>query len=95
MFIVMTPGTQHSYYLTQKKRVIDLTWPPPPRKTRPDLKGGLLRLLHGSPSPHSPQHNVDPAAFDEAVKVLDKQDIELAIEAFTGLGYEVTVRTLR
>lgn len=91
----MTPGHHHSYYLTERQRVIELTWPPPPRRLDAGLKGGLLRLLHGGPRPGSPELCVDPEAFSAAVEVLEDQDVELAISAFTGLGYEVTVRTLR
>lgn len=94
MYTGMTPGMNHSYYLTQKQRVIELAWPAPPRRLNVSLKGRVLRLLHGGPRTGSPDECVDPNDFESAVKVLDQQDVELAITAFTGLGYEVTVRTL-
>jgi hypothetical protein len=95
MCIDMTPGLTHSYYLTRRQRVIELAWPLQPKKLSAGLKTRLLHLLHGGPLPGSPELSVDPEAFDAAVKTLDKQDVELAISTFTGLGYEVTVRTLR
>lgn len=91
----MTPGLTHSYYLTQRQRVIELAWPLPPKGLSLGMKGKLLRLLHGGPHPGSPEVCVDPEAFSAAEEVLEDQDVELAISAFTGLGYEVTVRTLR
>lgn len=94
----MTPGLNHSYYLTQRQRVIELVWPPPPpppKTLKVSLKGRVMRLLHGGPAPGSPELCVDPDEFGAAVKTLDRQNVELAITAFTGLGYEVTVRTLR
>ncbi len=94
MCMDMTPGLNHSYYLTERQRVIELDWPPPPRTPRRSLRGRMLRLLHGGPDPHSPEQCIDPNDFGAAVKTLEKQDIELAINAFTSLGYEVTVRTL-
>lgn len=95
MYTGMTPGMNHSYYLTQKQRIIELAWPRPSKKLNVSLKGRILRLLHGGPQPGSPEQCVDPEVFEAAVEVLDQQDIELAISAFTGLGYQVTVRTLR
>jgi hypothetical protein len=90
----MSPGHRHSYYLTELERVIDLDWPPPPKTPQISLKGRILRLLYGGPRPGTPELCVDPDDFGAAVKDLEKQDLELAINAFTGLGYEVTVRTL-
>jgi hypothetical protein len=90
----MSPGHHHSYYLTERERVIDLDWPPPTTRNT-SLRGRALRLLHGGPRPGSPELCVDPEDFRAAVRTLEKQDLELAISAFTGLGYEVTVRTLR
>lgn len=95
MYMDMTPGHTHSYYLTQRQRVIDLSWPPTPRKPKISLKGRIMRLLLDRPCPDSPEQCIDPHEFEAAVKTLNKQDVEMAIEAFTGLGYEVTVRTLR
>lgn len=92
----MSPGHHHSYYLTERERVIELNWPPPPPppNSRASLKGSMLRLLHGGPQPASPATRVDPDDFGAALEVLKQQDLELAISAFTGLGYEVTVRAL-
>lgn len=95
MYMFMTPGLTHSYYLTQRQRVIELNWPAPPKKPGISLKGRLMRLLHGGPPHDSPEQCITPEDFESAVKVLNRQDVELAITAFTGLGYEVTVRTLR
>lgn len=94
MCMDMSPGQRHSYYLTERERVIELHWPPPPRTPQMSLKGRMLRLLRGGPRPDSPELCVDPAEFGAAVKDLEKQDLDLAISTFTGLGYEVTVRTL-
>lgn len=91
----MTPGRTHSYYLTQRQRVIELAWPLPRRGAKNSLGVRFLRLLHGGPDAGSPEMCVDPVDFQAAVQVLELQDVELAISAFTGLGYEVTVRTLR
>ncbi|WP_354214984.1 hypothetical protein [Arthrobacter sp. UYCo732] len=91
----MTPGQNHSYYLIQKQRIVELAWPPPPKSAEVSFKGRVLRLLHGGPRPGSPEQCVDPGDFESAVNVLDQQDIEAAISAFTRLGYQVTVRTLR
>jgi hypothetical protein len=90
----MSPGHHHSYYLTERERVIELNWPPPPKNSREGLKGTMLRLLHGGPRPGSPEVCVDPGDFGAAVKALEHQDIDLAVSTFTGLGYEVTVRSL-
>jgi hypothetical protein len=95
MCMDMSPGHHHSYYLTERERVIELNWPPPPKNPRVSLKGTVLRMLHGRPRPGSPEMSVDPEEFGAAVKTLEKQDIEQAVSAFTGLGYEFTVRTLR
>lgn len=95
MYMVMTPGLTHSYYLTQRQRVIELNWPAPPKKPNISLKGRLMRLLHGGPRHDSGEQRVTPEEFESAVRVLDRQDVEQAIAAFAGLGYEVTVRTLR
>lgn len=95
MYMDMTPGLTHSYYLTQRQRVIELNWPTPTTRPSISLKGRLIRLLHGGPRHDSPEQCVSPEDFASAVEVLGLQDIELAISAFTGLGYEVTVRTLR
>lgn len=94
MCMDMSPGHHHSYYLTERDRVIELNWPPPPRNPRAGLKGTMLRLLHGGPRPGSPELCVDAGDFGAAVKALEHQDIDLAVSAFTGLGYEVTVRSL-
>lgn len=94
MCMDMSPGHHHSYYLTERDRVIELNWPPPTRNTRDGLKGAMLRLLHGGPHPGSPEACVDPVDFGAAVKDLEHQDIELAVSTFTGLGYDVTVRAL-
>lgn len=91
MCIGMTPGRQHSYYLTQVQRIIELSWPAR-RKRTTSCKEALLRLLHGGPRPGT-HETVDPEKFRSAVHGLEKQDVELAISEFTKLGYEVTVRT--
>lgn len=95
MFMDMSPGHHHSYYLTDRERVIELNWPPQPQTHRMSLKGRVVRLLRSGPHPGPPEVNVDPEAFGAAVKVLERQDVELAINAFTSLGYEVTVRAPR
>lgn len=94
MYKDMSPGHHHSYYLTERERVIELNWPPPPKRHRASLKGTVFRLLHGSREPGTPEVCVDLDDFRAAVKVLEQQDIELAVSTFTDLGYEVTVRAL-
>ncbi|MFB9714344.1 hypothetical protein [Arthrobacter methylotrophus] len=91
----MSPGKHHSYHLTERQSIIELTWPRPPKQPKATRKGRKLRLLHCRPDPGSPESCVNPEDFSAAVKILDQQDVELAISAFTGLGYEVTIRTLR
>lgn len=95
MCMDMSTGHDHSYYLTKRERVIELSWPLPPGRLSTGLTRGVLSLLRGRPNPGSPAACVDPEAFRAAVQVLEDQDLEQAIAAFTGLGYQVTVRTLR
>lgn len=71
----------------------DMAWPPPPR-TRTRLRGLLKSTLIGGLPHWAPEAAVSGKEFARALKVLDTQDIGRSVEAFTGLGYEVTVRAV-
>ncbi len=71
---------------------MELSWRPPPTPGRDRLKGRLHHLLFGGAMPLSPEAEVDTEAFNDAFDLLEEQNVGAATEAFSQLGYEVTVR---
>lgn len=92
MYRGMTPGTEHRFLLPQHGTVIELDWTPPRRTGIPANSRVFHRRLG---SAHPPEFGVDRGRFKEALGAIDQQDVGRAVEAFTWLGYHVTVRGAR
>lgn len=91
----MTPRTDHRYFLPRHGLAFEASWPRPAHTGSRWIRARLHGLMVGGPTPGSPEHEVNPAALLAAVDLVEAQDIEAATMAFTELGYDVRVHTLR
>ncbi|WP_262455145.1 hypothetical protein [Arthrobacter sp. A2-55] len=84
MFLGMGPKLLHRFLLLDRHLAVELHHPAP--------KQPKIRLLarHHPPAAALPRTG-DPG-FDGAATLLDRPTLDGAIEAFTGLGFEVTIR---
>lgn len=88
----MHPRTSHDFYLPARDQCVHLRWSPPHRSLQDRLRSTFRQLMIGGPDPANPADQVDGHEFDKAFALLERDDVAGAEDAFSALGYEVTVR---
>lgn len=91
----MQPLTNHRFFLPARGARVQLQWPKPRRPFKTRFRSSVRQLLIGGPDPDNPADQVAEADFLAAFALLERDDIPGAEQAFSALGYQVSVSDFR
>lgn len=91
----MQPRTTHRFFLPARDARVQLQWRSPRRPFKDRLRSTIRQLLIGGPDPANPADQIAETDFAAAFSLLERDDIDGAEQAFSDLGYQVSVSDFR